>query len=224
MKREILLSDISAENLLSSNDMAKLDARGCAGCSYCCREMTDTIILDPWDVYSLAKGLGAGDKNNISLSYLLSEGKAELAVYEGLTLPHLAAADSGKGMSCVFLDSNDRCSIHPFRPGLCRLFPLGRLYENDTFYYFLQSGECKKSERTEVEISKWLGIKNLKAYEDYILSWHEIQENIKAYLKNCDEENAKKINMTMLSLFYLLPYEPGRDFYEQFEERKKRIS
>ena len=26
--------------------------------------------------------------------------------------------------SCTFLDENGRCSIHPFRPGICRLFPL----------------------------------------------------------------------------------------------------
>ena len=122
MKREVLLTDISTENLYRSSDMAKLNAGGCAGCSYCCREMTDTIILDPWDVYSLAKGLGDGE-TDISLEFLMAKGFAALAVYEGLTLPHLTSVKakdfSGKmelaendkdeeNKVCVFLDENGR--------------------------------------------------------------------------------------------------------------------
>ena len=255
MKREVLISDISPENLYRSSDMAKLNAGGCAGCSYCCREMTDTIILDPWDIFCLAKGLGNGE-TDISLEFLMNKGFVSLAVFEGLTLPHLAvkgyedktilvdtvpvgdvtskrekaisgnvnlAKDGEIEETCVFLDENGRCRVHAFRPGFCRMFPLGRYYENDTFYYFLQSGECKKSDRTKVKISKWLGIDNLPAYEDYILKWHEIQENIKEYLQKCGDDNAGKINMTLLKLFYLTPYDGDRDFYEQFEERRAKL-
>ena len=185
--------------------------------------MTDTIILDPWDVYMLVRGLVTSGEGSVSLAYLLSEGLAELSVFEGLTLPHLAGRVVRKGSACVFLDENDRCKVHSYRPGFCRLFPLGRIYENNGFQYFLQSRECLKTERTEVRISDWLGIDKLAAYEDYILKWHEIQENIKAYVAACDEENAGKINVTFLRLFYLTPYDGHRDFYEQFEERRSRL-
>ena len=166
---------------------------------------------------------------DISLDFLLAEGLVSLAVYEGLTLPHLACAELKTGgspekdMACVFLDENGRCRVHSFRPGFCRLFPLGRYYDDGCFYYFLQSGECKKNDRTKVKISKWLGIDNLPVYEAYILKWHEIQENIKEYLKSCGDENARKINMMLLKLFYLTPYDINRDFYEQFEERRARL-
>ena len=222
MKREVLATDIASENLYRSSDMVRLNANGCKDCSYCCREMTDTIILDPWDVFQLSKGLGISENDRVSLSGLLSENLVKLSVFEGLTLPHLASSEKQEG-ACVFLDDNERCRVHSARPGFCRLFPLGRYYENNTFYYFLQSGECIKKDRTKVKISNWLGIKNLKAYEDYILKWHEIQENIKSYLKECNDENAAKINSTLLRLFYLSPYDVNRDFYEQFEERRAKL-
>ena len=222
MKREVLLSDIAPENLFGSNDVVKLDANGCKDCSYCCREMTDTIILDPRDIYELAKGLRP-DADNISIAYLLTSGVASLSVFDGLTLPHLSSKENKEDSSCVFLNEKGRCTVHSFRPGFCRLFPLGRIYENGTFHYFIQSGECRKKERTEVRISEGLGIENLKKYEDFVLEWNEIQENIRAYLKKCNDEEAKNVNMSLLRLFYLTPYDGNRDFYEQFEERRAKL-
>ena len=222
LKRAILLDDISDGRLYKSGDTVNLDADGCSGCSYCCREMTDTIILDPWDIYMLSLGVG-NTGNDISLAPLLAKGFVSLSVFEGLTLPRLSAKTGADFSSCVFLEETGRCRVHAYRPGFCRLFPLGRIYEDEGFHYFLQSRECRKEERKGVRIDKWLGIDNLEKYEDFILKWHEIQENIKEYLKGCDDENAGKINMMLLKLFYLAPYDAGRDFYLQFEERRKRL-
>ena len=49
-----------------------------------------------------------------------------------------------------------RCSIHPYRPGICRLFPLGRYYEEDGFRHILQIHECEKTNRSKVKIRKWM--------------------------------------------------------------------
>ena len=40
-------------------------------------------------------------------------------------------------------------------------------------------------------------------------------------LKAGEDDKVKKINLSMLELFYRKPYEKERDFYEQFEERMK---
>ena len=55
-------------------------------------------------------------------------------VVDGLIIPHLKMNVNTD--SCTYLNKNGRCSIHPFRPGFCRLFPLGRYYENDSFHIF----------------------------------------------------------------------------------------
>ena len=76
-------------------------------------------------------------------------------------------------MAVAFLTEEGRCGIHPFRPGICRLFPLGRYYEENGFRYFLQVHECQKENRAKVKVKKWLDTPDLKKYETYIarLAW-----------------------------------------------------
>ena len=130
MLRDINLNEISDGRLYTANDMVKADCMGCQGCSSCCQGMGDSIVLDPYDMYRLCTGLKTAPAALLSSSL-------ELGVVDGLILPHLKM--NGNTDSCMYLNKDGRCSIHPFRPGFCRLFPLGRYYENDSFSYFLQT-------------------------------------------------------------------------------------
>ena len=40
------------------SDLAKVYCEKCNGCGDCCHGMTDTIHLDPWDIYQLSAILG----------------------------------------------------------------------------------------------------------------------------------------------------------------------
>lgn len=135
MLRNVDLSEISDGKLYDANDMVKADCKGCEGCSACCRGMGQSIVLDPLDVHRLTTGLG------VPFEALLSQ-HIELNVVDGLILPNLKMTESAD--ACPFLNGQGRCSIHAYRPGICRLFPLGRFYENDSFRYFLQVHECPK--------------------------------------------------------------------------------
>ena len=129
MKRYVSLEEISDGRLYTAKDMVRADCHGCEGCSACCHGMGESIILDPYDVYRLEKMEG--------FSFAESIGRTiELNVVDGVILPNLMM--SGEKESCGFLDQEGRCSIHPYRPGICRLFPLGRFYEEGSFRYFLQ--------------------------------------------------------------------------------------
>ena len=160
MKRNVDINEISDGRLYSSGDMVKADCHDCEGCSECCRGMGSSIILDPMDIWRIQKGIGKG------FQALLEEGKIELNMADGMILPDLKMDTERE--ACPFLDSRGRCSIHASRPGLCRLFPLGRYYEENGFKYFIQIHECRKQDRGKIKIKKWLGIPNLKAYENYI--------------------------------------------------------
>ena len=144
-----------------------------------------------------------------------------LSVKDMIILPHLNLKAEEEG--CLFLDENGRCSIHSFRPGICRLFPLGRIYEDDSFSYFLQTNECAKTNRTKVKIKKWLGIPNLNEYENYINTWHYFLKNMKAFLEEQNNESiAKKINVYILKIFFEEPYK-DEDFYTQFSQRMQKM-
>lgn len=213
MKREVDLKEISDGKLYGPNDMVKADCADCKGCSACCQGMGQSIVLDPYDVYRLTKGL------NLSFEALLYD-KIELNVFDGMILPNLKMA--GERESCAFLNEEGRCSIHSIRPGICRLFPLGRYYENGSFQYFLQIHECKNQNRTKVKVKKWIDTPDLKQNEKFILAWHDFVDDVQTKMMQvADDELFKKINMFLLQQFFIERYHE-EDFYKQFEERLKK--
>ena len=210
MLRNVSLEEISDGRLYGLNDMAKLGCNDCAGCSSCCRGMGNTIVLDPYDVWRLTGGLG------VSLQHLLAE-HLELNVVDGIILPNLKLA--GDSEQCTFLNDAGRCSIHPYRPGICRLFPLGRYYEEDGFRYILQIHECEKTNRSKVKIRKWMDTPDMEQYDAYIADWHAFLSKLRTKLEDASSDLAKSVSMYILQQFYLLPYDTSRDFFSQYEAR-----
>lgn len=211
MLRQVDLKAISDGRLYSSNDMVRADCGGCDGCSACCQDMGSSIVLDPMDVFCLTK--------NLCISFeVLCQDKLELNVADGLILPNLKMRPLDH--SCPFLNEQKRCSIHEFRPGFCRMFPLGRFYENGSFQYFLQIHECRNTSRGKVKVRKWINVADFKAYEVFVQDWHDYLKSLQEQNLNRDLEEQKAVSMNVLKRFYLLPYENGRDFYQQYYERR----
>lgn len=212
MKRNVSLEEISDGRLYKSNDMVKADCHGCKGCHKCCTGMGSSVILDPYDVYRLQWGLKK------SLSELLAEAFVELNVVDGVILPNLRMA--GREERCAFLDKEGRCSIHEIRPGICRLFPLGRYYENGDFQYFLQVNECTASNRSKVKVSKWIDTPEQGRNHEFLCQWHALLNSLEeAVAGEEDSGRSKQLNLLMLQTFFMRPYETEKDFYGQFEVR-----
>lgn len=215
MRREVSMEEISDGKLYTANDLVEADCNDCQGCSACCQKMGESIILDPLDIYRLTFGL------NQRFEQLLAD-KIELNVVDGVIFPNLKM--TGKEEQCAFLNSEGRCSIHSIRPGICRLFPLGRYYDGKSFQYFLQIHECKKENRTKVKIKKWIDTPDLKKNEKYISDWHYFLTDVqKILIKLQNDEKAKKINVLLLQTFFLEPYHQEEDFYTQFYERFEKV-
>ncbi len=212
MERHINMNEVSDGKLYGINDMAKVGCDDCRGCFSCCQGMGSSIVLDPYDVYRLTTGLGC------KFEELLVD-KIDLQVVDGQILPNLKMTKERD--CCAFLDENGRCSIHTLRPSMCRIFPLGRIYENGGFQYFLQVNECKKKERTKVKIKKWIDTPDIAKNEAFINCWHYFLKDLTSKMPSLPEETVKQINMYILNAFFITMYEGNRDFYEQFDERMR---
>ncbi len=172
-------------------------------------------MLDPWDIWKLETNLKE------TFGGLLRD-KIELHVEEGLILPHLKM--QGAEERCGFLNQEGRCGIHAFRPGLCRLFPLGRAYEGQTLQYFLLENACPNG-RTKVRVRKWLDIEDCRNYTAFLIRWHDLRKRLQeefAEKEAAEPDFMKEQNMRFLHIFYEEPYGP-EDFYGQFEERFNRF-
>ena len=72
--------------------------------------------------------------------------------------------------------------------------------------------------RTKVKVGKWIDTPQLDRYERFVNDWHYFLEDVQRQLELAADEKAKKVNLLLLKLFFVRPYEKG-DFYGQFEER-----
>lgn len=214
MERYVSLEEISDGKLYDLNDMVRADCRDCEGCSACCRGMGNTIILDPLDIHRLSTAIGQTFEEML-------EQQIELHVADGMILPNLKM--DGEGESCVFLNKEGRCSIHHARPGICRLFPLGRYYENRSYRYFLQIHECKKENRAKIKVKKWLDTPDIKLYQIFTSDWHYFLKDLKKLADDsANDELKRKIALYVLNQFYVTGYDASKDFYGQFYPRLER--
>ncbi len=216
MKREIDIKEISDGKLYDLNDMVKADCKDCEGCSACCRGMGNSIVLDPLDVFRLTKGL------NCTFEALI-QNQAELNVVDGIVLPSIRMGEAGE--ACGFLDPQGRCSIHSFRPGICRLFPLGRIYTEEGIRYFLQIYECAKKNRTKVKVRSFMDNPDGKRYDKFIADWHNFLKKAENEMEKQNDPNfTRELSMNVLKMFYLTPYDKEQDFYDQFGKRLEAIT
>ena len=204
MLRNCSLEEISDGRLYDQTDMVKAYCNECKGCHACCEGMGNSIILDPLDVSRLTKETGK------SFEALLAD-TIELNVVDGLILPNIKMVNG----ACTFLNAEGRCGIHAARPGFCRLFPLGRYYEDGGFKYFLQIHECDRAGKVKVKVSKWIDTPDLPRYTEYINAWHDFQKQVQAAFARIrmqdGEEESKNAQIK------------NRDFYEQFEMRLEHL-
>lgn len=209
---------IEVNQFLRNQDMVKVGCHDCQGCHDCCTGMGDSVWLDPYDFYLLKKNLG------LSFEALLQQ-KADLHVEDGLIFVHLRM-EANRQNRCVFLNEEGRCEIHQFRPGFCRLFPLGRNYEGNQLTYFLLENACPMKNKTKMKVSKWLDVPKLNQYEHYLLTWHQLTKSLRAVLMQnlFSEEQVRMLNMDFLNTFYREELSGEQDqIYALLEEKIKQF-
>jgi Fe-S-cluster containining protein len=215
MKRNCSLDEISDGKLYDLEDLVEASCNGCKGEASCCHGMGKSIILDPYDIYRLTTNL------DTTFEGLLVD-KIELNVVDGIILPNLKM--EGTMEACSFLNTQGRCTIHGFRPGICRVFPLGRYYENHGFKYFLQVNECPNNIATKRKVINWIDTPDIKQNEQFLTDWHYFINDMEVIIKNTKEDNQiRNINMYLLNAFYLKKYVGDRDFYSQFYYRLAEV-
>lgn len=211
MRIEAKLADISDGRLYDLNDMVKADTRGCHGCSACCHGMGDTIVLNPYDMWMIVRETGQSFDDLLDI-------RIELHMEEKVTLPNLKM--TGADDACSFLGGDQRCSIHSARPGICRLFPLGRYYDGDDFKYIFKAGECVKPNLTKVKVKKWIDLPRYSDNKAFLLAWYKFLKALKWRVRFIhDDKERQQANDYLIEAFFREPWPEGVDFYEAFEAR-----
>ncbi len=212
MQTNVYLNAVSDGQIYEINDQVKADTLGCKNCSACCQGVGDYITLTPFDVFEIKRA------TELSWETLL-EKHLTLKLSGGMVQPFLSMV--GKTESCTFLDDHQRCSIHAYRPNICRLFPLGRVYEDDDFKYFLLQDACVKPKLEKVKVKKWIGIDNYAENKKFLLDWYKVLKALSFRMKFVkNPEDQKLMYDLFLDGFYTFDAD---DFYTEFYKRLPHV-
>ena len=73
--------------------------------------------------------------------------------------------------------------------------------------------------------SKWIDTPDFDRYEKFVCDWHyylkDLEEEIAA--KADDPSFAKMVSLSVLKVFYMMPYDGAADFYGQFYSRMRQF-
>ena len=155
----------------------------CRGCGKCCKNRDD-ILLNSRDVYNIATALKLTHQQVI-------EQYCDVYVGSNSRIPIVRLKPKGPNKMCPLL-SGSRCSVHSFKPTVCALFPLGRVFmaENameqmdertlekmssckpNQIEYVITPFTCASLKRKQT-VRAWLEAFGILAEDEFFLKWNQ---------------------------------------------------
>ena len=169
----------------------------CTKCGECCKDRED-ILLNPFDVYRIAKGLDVE-------TYEVLDRYTYGYIGKSSRMPIVAVKMVEDSGCCVFLKGK-KCGIQDFKPGVCALYPLGRFVARDMegdssvspkVSYILQPYNC--GIRKDIHTPRqWLKDFHMDECEDEFILWQDIVFELSPRLAKIYDRLPHKV----LDLFY----------------------
>ena len=184
----------------------------------CCADLT--LALTPYDLLRLKAGLGLTSDEVL-------ETYADILAEDASPFPRLKLKMSAqKGRPCPFV-SPSGCTIYGFRPGACRIYPLGRgsARGGHEMFFLVREEHCRGFEEPrEWTIREWMADQGLKNYNASNDLWMEIITS-RAPLGPPEQAEQK------LKMFFMASYNLDRfrafifdsRFLERFEVEKETV-
>lgn len=176
----------------------------------CCKN-NETIILNPFDIYRIARHFGQPMAEII---------KDNCEYYHGSDskLPIMSIMKRTGDGSCRFLRMG-KCTLHgKCKPLSCRLFPLGRFHMPDSeegYTYFLQPITCGGKETQTVR--DWIDADTIGEIDRMSLAWGKAVLELSTYLRGIkNKELLEKAQKAVMFASYFA-YDTDLDFVEQLE-------
>jgi uncharacterized protein len=143
----------------------------CRACGRCCAGKI--IMAGPHEVLGMARLLGISTTDFLTL----------YTEHGGTTLRF------GADGRCVFLKADGGCGVHPRRPLVCRLYPLGRATDgtgDEKFARFPKEEGCQGEFGTDGTIEDFLGSQGVDPYIEWARRYGELYRRMLGLLDRLD--------------------------------------
>lgn len=198
----------------------------CTTCGKCCFHRED-ILLNPKDVYNIAKELGLTPQ-------VMIEQYGETYIGGDSRMPIVRLKPRGSVQRCPLL-KNRKCSVHKNKPTVCAMFPVGRCLKmdekeiqditTDDILYIFQSPECGDERETHT-VREWLESFGMSVKDEYFIEWQKTVTELCMIFRKVEKMlSPNTMLMVWQSAFVglYLHYDMAVDFMPQFTENAKKV-
>lgn len=198
----------------------------CTMCGKCCIKRED-ILLNPRDMYNLAKELGM-TPHEVMNTY------CETYIGGDSRLPVVRLKPRGEIRRCPLLKDR-KCSVHNSKPTVCALFPIGRgiagekgnihsLTVKDIRHFFSEPG-CGDDSETHT-VREWLGEFGFPLEDEFFFAWNHLIAELGSIFRAGEQVLSERTmsaawQMTFVKIY--LDYDLGRDFMQQFQANAEEV-
>ncbi len=205
--------DFLEKNILALEDSFSFS---CDGCGECCKNRDD-ILLNAYDIFRLSKGLNMSDSQIIQMY---------CEIYIGPTSNIPIVRVRFENGVCGFL-KNNRCTIHAFKPSVCKLYPLGRGMEGESGNVFYLNQDVSCGGKKIQLVKEW--VKGLD--EEVFVTWSTFifklmkDANYNFLVEKFTSGDDKLYRVFFYTIFDILylHYDTSLDFLPQLNEHFEKL-
>ena len=188
----------------------------CQRCAECCRNVEDAVMIEPQDIYYLARCLRARGEVVDGLETLLDQYAHPVFITDGY--PGFMLNTVGAEHACVFL-KDGKCSVYSARPRVCRLYPFG-VAPGDAgqeFRYYLCTDKPQHFGCGSVVAGDWISANISKETLEYLKNEYAILHEIGRMVRELDEAQFKALLFHFL-FFRYFNYDLDKPFLPQYRK------
>lgn len=203
--------------VLTENGYTPLDRQdsfvfSCDRCGKCCRDRDD-ILLSAHDLNRMARYL------NMSCAEFF-KAYCDWHIGADSALPIMRLRPKSYRKTCPLL-GKEGCKVHPVKPTVCALFPLGRAYSPETrcFQYFSTPVSCGKKESHTLQ--EWLDAFHMEERNTESIAWSRSVTDLTPQARELREKAPDwyfQEAMRRAAVRLYLYYDNEKPFLPQFEE------
>lgn len=201
----------------------------CTQCGKCCIHRDD-ILLSPKDLFHIAQKFQVMPQEIV-------ERYCEAYIGSESHLPCLRLKPQGSVQRCPLLKDR-KCMVHDAKPAVCAMFPIGRVFKNESptknsasensfsvEYIFVNPG-CGDN-TAQHTVQEWLSSFQIPLEDEYFIKWSNLQLSLIQTLKPLENKITPKTfyeicNAVFIGLY--LDYDINKDFDSQFRYNTNKIT
>lgn len=193
----------------------------CRLCGDCCRNIKDSVMLEPMDAYRLARHLQERGESVSGTEDVL----ARYAHASWLTdrFPVFLLNTGDPLDSCVFL-KDGRCSVYEARPRVCRMYPFTAApgERGRDFLYYLCMEKPYHFADGMVKPKEWLSENFTREARDALKADYNALPAINRNIQAMETEGFQRLMFQFLYYRYF-NYELGEPFLPQFRSNLEKL-